>query len=231
MPVFDTPITTDNTGLKKVLGQSLPVLLYLYNRPDPALDSALNQVAEEHAGAILVARVDVTANPETHAAYGRPPLPALLTLDEGEIESRAANIRPQDVDEHVDFLLGLGPKPLETSAQAEARAASGGVPVAVTDSSFSQEVLGSDVPVLVDFWAPWCGPCHMVAPTLERLAAQYAGRIKIAKLNVDQNPMTAQQYQAMSIPMLLMFKGGQPVGKLVGAHPQPNIEQLIKQTL
>ena len=231
MPVFDTPITTDDNSLKRVLGQSLPVLLYLYNRPDSALDTALNQAAEENAGAILVARVDATANPQTHADYGRPALPALLTLDEGEVESRAANIRPQDINEHVDFLLGHGPKPMETAAEAETRAASGGTPVAVTDTSFRQDVLQSDVPVLVDFWAPWCGPCHMVAPTLERLAAQYAGQISIAKLNVDENPMTARQYQATSIPMLLMFKGGQPVGKLVGAHPQPNIEQLIRQAL
>ena len=231
MPVFDTPITTDDNSLKRVLGQSLPVLLYLYNRPDPALDSALNQVAEENAGAILVARVDATANPQTHADFGRPALPALLTLDEGEIESSATNIRPQDIDDHANFLLGNGPKPMETAAEAETRAASGGIPVPVTDGTFSNDVLQSDVPVLVDFWAPWCGPCHMVAPTLERLAAQYAGQIRVAKLNVDENPMSARQYQAMSIPMLLMFKGGQPVGKLVGAHPQPSIEQLIKQAL
>jgi len=71
----------------------------------------------------------------------------------------------------------------------------------------------------------------MVAPTLERLAGQYAGKIKIAKLNVDENMQTAQQYRAMSIPMLLMFKDGKVIGKLVGAHPQPNIEQLIRQAL
>ena len=92
-------------------------------------------------------------------------------------------------------------------------------------------MLHSSLPVLVDFWAPWCGPCHMVAPTLERLAQQYAGKVRIAKLNVDENPLMAQRYQAMSIPMLLLFKGGKQVGKLVGAHPQPNIEQLIRQAL
>ncbi|HLV34118.1 MAG TPA: thioredoxin [Spirillospora sp.] len=231
MPVFDTPITTDDNNLKKVLGQKLPVVLYLYDRPNPALDEAFSRVAREHAGEILVTRVDVTRNPQTHARYNRPQLPALLTLDEGEIESRAENIRPADVDAHVDFLLGLGPKPLETAAQAESRAASGAAPIPVTDASFEQDVLQSSVPVLVDFWAPWCGPCHMIAPVLDRLAQQYAGRIKIAKLNVDENLMTARRYQAMSIPMLLLFKDGQPVGKLVGAHPQPKIEQLIRQVL
>ena len=231
MPVFDTPITTDDNSVKKVVGQHLPVVLYLYNQSNPSLDSALNRVAKDHAGEILVTRVDVSNNPRTHADYGNLPLPALLTLDEGEVESRAGNILPPDVDAHVDFLLGMGPKPLETTAQAAERSASGAVPVNVSDPTFAGQVLQSNVPVLVDFWAPWCGPCHMVAPTLERLAQQYAGQIKIAKLNVDENPQTAQRYQAMSIPMLLMFKGGQPVGKLVGAHPQPNIEQLIRQAL
>ncbi len=231
MPVFDTPITTDDNSVKKVLGQKLPVVLYLYDQPNVQLDAAFNRVAKDHAGEILVTRVDANSNPQTYADYGRPPLPALLTLEAGEIESSAGKILPADVDEHVDFLLGMGPKPLETAAQSAARAASGATPVPVSDGSFATDVLQSEVPVLVDFWAPWCGPCHMVAPTLERLAQQYAGQIKIAKLNVDENPMSAQRYQAMSIPMLLLFKGGQPVGKLVGAHPQPNIEQLIKQAL
>lgn len=231
MPIFDTPINTDDNNLKKVLAQSLPVVLYLYNRSDAALDAAFNRVAADHAGEILVARINVADNPQAAADYGHPQLPALVTLDEGAVESRAASIRPQDVDEHVDFLLGFGPKPTETAAQAEQRAASGAAPVHVTDASFQSAVLDSDIPVLVDFWAPWCGPCHMVAPTLERLAAQYAGKIKVAKLNVDENPVRASQYQAMSIPMLLIFKGGVPVGKLVGAHPQPNIEQLIQRAL
>jgi thioredoxin 1 len=229
--MFDTPITTDDTNLQKVLGQALPVVLYLYDRPHAALDATLKQVAREHRGKLLVTRVDASANPQTYATYGRPTLPALLTLDDGAVESRAGGIQPQDIEEHVDFLLGMGPKPTETAAQAAARSASGGAPVAVSDESFAQDVLQSSVPVLVDFWAPWCGPCHMVAPVLERLAAQYTGQVKIAKLNVDQNPRTAQQYRAMSIPMLLLFKDGQPVGQLVGAHPQHNIEQLIRQAL
>ncbi len=231
MAVFDTPITTDDQGLKKVMTLPLPVLLYLYDGTSPALDEALNRAAREHAGKLLVARVNISENPQTHAQYNRPGLPALLTLDEGEVESRAEHIRPADIDEHVDFLLGHGPKPTETTAQAEARAASGAAPFAVSDGTFQHEVLQSEVPVLVDFWAPWCGPCHMVAPTLERLAQQYAGQIRIAKLNVDQNPMSARQYQATSIPLLVMFKNGKPVGKLVGAHPQQNIEQLIQQAL
>jgi thioredoxin 1 len=231
MPVFDAPITTDEVNLNKVLGQRLPVVLYLFDKPNKALDDAFQRVAKENAGEILVARVDTSKNPQVYERFNRPALPALITLDEGNVESKASNIRPDDVDAHTDFLLGDGPLPTETAVETEARTASGAAPVHVTDQSFNSDVLQSSVPVLVDFWAPWCGPCHVVAPVLERIAQQYAGRIKVAKLNVDDNPRMASQYQARSIPMLLMFKGGKQVGKLVGAHPEPNIKQLVEQAL
>jgi thioredoxin 1 len=231
MPVYDTPITTDESGLQRVLNAGLPVVLYLFRAPSAALDEAFIRAADEYAGDLLVAKVSANENPSVHARYGSPALPALLTIDEGEVESQAANIRPADVDAHVDFLMGMGPYPQETTAEAEQRAASGGTPVHVSDATFQQEVLNSDVPVVVDFWAPWCGPCHMIAPSLEKLAAQYAGQVKIAKLNVDENQRTAAQYQVQGIPMLLLFKGGKPVNKLVGAQPQPSIEQMIRQAL
>lgn len=231
MPVFNAPITTDDRSLTKVLQQKLPVLLYLYDRPDTALDSALNQVANEHAGAILVTRINTRENPRTQARYGNPALPALFTLDEGQVESRASRIRPADIEDHANFLLGMGPKPLETAAETEVRQSSGAAPVHTTDGGFGKDVLQSDIPVLVDFWAPWCGPCHAVAPTLEKVAQKYAGQVKVAKVNVDENPRTAQQYQTFSIPTLILFKGGQIVGKLVGAHPQSHIEQLVQRAL
>lgn len=99
-------------------------------------------------------------------------------------------------------------------------------PSTVTDSSFDQEVLRSAQPVLVDFWATWCGPCRMIAPILEQLADEEATRLKIAKLDVDQNPDTAQRFGVMSIPTLLLFKGGQPVERLVGYMPK---EQLVRR--
>jgi len=231
MPVFDAPIITDDNNLTRVLKQKLPVVLYLYDKPNKALDDSLSRAAKENAGELLFTRVDASANPQTYEQYGRPKLPALVTLDEGEIESRAENIRPADVDAHVDFLLGEGPKPLESAAASESRAASGAAPIHVSDSSFEKDVLKSDVPVLVDFWAVWCGPCHAVAPSLEQLAQEYAGKIKVAKLNVDENPRKASEYRAHSIPMLIMFKGGKPFKQLVGAHPKPNIERMIRESL
>ncbi len=232
MPVYDTPITTDADGLPRILKADLPVMLYLYRgQSQAAVDDALRRVAEENAGDLLVARLDVNENPSIHADYDNLALPALVTLDEGIMESSAGNIRPGDIDAHADFLMGRGPYPQETVAEAAAKQASGAAPMHTSEANFQRDVLESDIPVLVDFWAPWCGPCHAVAPVLDTLAEQYAGQIKVAKLNVDENPQAAGTYGAMSIPLLVMFRDGQPVNRLVGAQPQPNIDAMIQQVL
>jgi thioredoxin 1 len=92
--------------------------------------------------------------------------------------------------------------------------------VTVTDASFANDVLGSDKLVLVDFWATWCGPCRMVAPVLEEIADEHSDKITIAKLDVDANPTVARDYQVLSIPTLILFKGGEPVKQIVGAKPK-----------
>ena len=87
----------------------------------------------------------------------------------------------------------------------------------VTDASFASEVLGSDKPVLVDFWAEWCGPCKMIAPVLEEIASEHAGQLRVAKLNVDDNPDAARRFDVMSIPTLIVFQDGKPAKRLIGA--------------
>ena len=103
------------------------------------------------------------------------------------------------------------------------------VPVTVTDASFSQEVLQSSLPVLVDVWAPWCGPCRMVAPIIEAIAQEFAGRLKVAKLNSDENPSVPTQYQIQGIPTLLFFKNGQLADRIVGAVPKPQLVSKIHE--
>jgi len=103
--------------------------------------------------------------------------------------------------------------------------------VVVQDATFKAEVLDSATPVLVDFWATWCAPCRAIAPSLEELATQYKGQLKIAKVDVDENQEIAQTYGIRSIPTLLMFKGGQVVEQLVGAAPKAKLEDSIKKVL
>ena len=104
-------------------------------------------------------------------------------------------------------------------------------PYAVTDTEFSQQVLESETPTLVDFWADWCGPCKMIAPVVEELAAEYDGQISFAKLDVDANPNTAMQYGVRSIPTLLIFKGGEVADQVIGAVPKSVLKKKLDKVL
>ena len=101
--------------------------------------------------------------------------------------------------------------------------------IILTEKNFKQEVLESDLPVLVDFWAPWCSPCYIVGPIVEELAKEYEGRLRVGKLNVDEGRNIAAQYQIMSIPTLMIFKGGEVVDQIIGALPKATLEEKIKQ--
>jgi thioredoxin 1 len=104
-------------------------------------------------------------------------------------------------------------------------------PTETTDATFKDEVLDNELPTLVDFWAPWCGPCRMVAPVVEELAEEYDGKVSFYKLNTDDNPQVASTYGIRSIPTLLVFKAGEPVGQIVGFRPKGDLKKRLDEVL
>jgi thioredoxin 1 len=101
----------------------------------------------------------------------------------------------------------------------------------ITDANFDAEVIKAEQPVLIDFWATWCAPCRAIAPVVEQLAGDYAGKVKVGKVNIDENPQVPTKYDVRSIPTLLVFKSGKVVGQIVGAVAKPKVEDLIKKAL
>ncbi len=226
MPRFDTPLNTNDHSVDRVLQVGLPVALLIENgTPDPSLDEALRSVAKTDAGRLLIARARAADNPQI-ASRAAGTVPALLLYRDGHEVARAAHPTAASFRAYTSYLLGRGPLPAvppESTAPAK--------PITVTDATYQRDVLHSDLPVLVDLWAAWCGPCRMIAPIVEKLAGEYAGRMKFAKLNVDENPLTANQLQIRSIPTLLVYRGGKLVDKIVGAAPEPMLRQKIDAVL
>ncbi|HEY4911014.1 MAG TPA: thioredoxin, partial [Methylomirabilota bacterium] len=135
-----------------------------------------------------------------------------------------ANRVPRDkIDKGLEPVCGRCKTPLPVSIDTR--------PVTVTDATFSAEVERSPVPVLVDAWAAWCGPCKMIAPVIDELAAEMAGRVRMAKLNVDENPLTAARFDLRSIPTLLLFKGGREADRIVGVQPKSVISRRLERLL
>jgi len=233
MPRFDTPINTNDESFDRVLNAGYPVALVLWDGGalDTSLDEALRQVARMDAGQVLVAKVNAHDNPQI-AARAVGTLPALITYRDGETVTQAAAITAQTFRAHVDHLLGRGPRPMDRPPQQAAPKTNGHAqPFPVSDATFQRDVLDSDVPVLVDLWAPWCQPCHMIAPVVDKVARDYVGRLKVAKLNVDENPQTANAYQVQGIPTLLIFKNGRVADRIVGVAPEPLIRGKVDAVL
>jgi thioredoxin len=225
---------TDAAFERAVLQADRPVVAAFWSREDARagrLQDVLEATHRRHGEQVRVVRLASSDAPQTHARYEVGSLPQILFFRDGRLVARARGLPSEsELRPWIDYLLGRGPAP------ARRRAATGpdvtsGHPVAVTDADFDQVVLGAGVPALVDFWAAWCSPCRMVAPIVERLAAEYSGRVLLAKLDVDANPATAQRYGTMSIPTLIFFKGGREVDRLVGAHPEATLRARLEALL
>lgn len=254
---INSVIHTNGQSIDRVLRAGLPLLLVFWqpNSPQSAeLDPILNQLAERFAGRALIAKIDATAEADLVKRFNVRLLPSVVAVNkqgttEGTLPGR---IPDQVVHEWLGYLVNGGARPAQASGpgvpsatgqplpangthyqSADQPATARGATVApqtITDANFDQ-VINSKVPVLVDFWAEWCGPCRMVGPSVEQLANEFAGRAVVGKLNVDHNPNTARRYSIMSIPALYIFKNGQVIDKIIGAQPLPVLRQRLSQAV
>ncbi len=233
MAHYDAPVNgTDASFERVVLKAPLPTVAVFWSVQETSrqqLNDVLNQTAEDYAGEALIVKLDVSDAPQSQARFEVDTLPQFLFFRQGRLIARAKGLpNIQTLRPWIEYLLERGPKPAAAKRPRRETASADGKPLVVTDGDFESVVLGAGTPALVDFWAAWCGPCRMVAPMVEQLAGEFAGRAVVAKLDVDANPMTAQRYGVRSIPTLILFRDGQEIDRVVGAQPIHVLRQKLE---
>jgi thioredoxin len=190
----------------------------------------LERIARSRAGRLLVAQAELRGAPESARRFGVTRAPTVVDARGAEAIAAEEDVAPEGLEAHARFLLGEGPKPAP-QVRGPSHDEPAAEPITVTDDTFGQVVLKANRPVLVDFWAPWCGPCKMTNPMVERLAREQAGKLQVAKVNVDENPGVAGRYEIQSIPTMMLFKGGAVVDRWMGAIPEGALRSRVAAAL
>lgn len=227
---------TDDT-LDSTLNNNTPALLLFTTGEGLRGDfiTAFRKAAAENDG-ITFAKINPQQNPRATERFEVGKKPVLIAWRDGDILMRRSRPWGSDVPSLLEALQARASVPEDTpqanqTIQAKEHSTVPTEPVHVTDDTFEEEVINSDLPVLIDFWADWCGPCKMVAPILDKLAGEFAGDVKIAKVDVDNNPALAQSFQIMSIPNMMAVKNKTIVFNQPGALPEPALRDLIQQLI
>ena len=233
------PVTLTDETLDSVLMNDKPVMLLITSGEGVRGDfvTAFRKAAEE-AGDITFVQVDPTLSPKAAEQFGAGSKPLLIGWYCGETVVRRSRPWGTDVplalEQMRSKIAEMNPAAAEEAAAAQdesAKKAASDTPVTVTDQTFRKEVIDYHLPVVVDFWAEWCGPCRMVAPILDKLAKEFAGQIRIAKVNVDENPGLSASFNIQSIPTLMMVKNQTIVFSQPGALPETALRDLIQQLI
>lgn len=229
-------VLTDDS-LDKLLLSDKPALILFTSGDGVRSDfsTAFKKAVAEQQG-IVIAQLDPTRNPKAAERFGVGDKPVLLGWYCGEEVVRRNKPWGTDLPLAIEMMenrvKSMNPDVIEEKKPEPAKnAVVDTKPVTVTDATFQKEVIDYHLPVLVDFWAPWCGPCKMVAPILEKLAAEFAGQIRIAKVNTDENQALSQNFQIMSIPTIMLIKEKTIVFSQPGALPESAFRDLIKQLI
>ena len=231
------PVLTRIEDVEVALNNALPSLILAWQDKTPRRDVeiALAEAAQQHRGRLQAFIVDARDTPDLAERFDLSSNPILIGWYNGTAHIRRNKPWDTDVTGIASDLLALVPVEVAPEGAApdgdENPALAADKPVHVTDQTFTQEVMESPLPVIIDFWADWCQPCKMVAPILEKLAKEYAGRVRIAKVDVDANPVLSSQFQVQSIPTLMFVKDGKIVGRSAGAAPEPALRDVIEQLI